>query len=151
MRQQEQDIIHVGKHCCPPHPAETVEIRKKRSVSGLWAYALQCQNCGEKVGRRLEPARIRIDTRKVKLWNGRAAHRPQPNAKRREYLARFRRSDWKRLRSQVLERDAFTCQNCGEHATQAHHLTYERFGAEKLSDLVALCGPCNLLERENRL
>ncbi len=38
-----------------------------------------------------------------------------------------------------------TCEkgDCTNEATQVHHLTYERIGAEMLADLQALCGECH--------
>lgn len=51
---------------------------------------------------------------------------------------------WKKLRATVLERDNHQCQSCGSTETlQCHHNTYERFGAESMSDLVTLCTRCH--------
>ena len=51
---------------------------------------------------------------------------------------------WKKLRAAVLERDNNQCQACGSTETlQCHHNTYERLGAENMSDLVTLCTRCH--------
>jgi 5-methylcytosine-specific restriction endonuclease McrA len=138
---------------CPPHPAERVEMRRKKAVGGGSVFRLQCQSCGDSVGGPVSLQKVNSlgDPRKVKLWNTRLAHQPNPTARRREYLARFKRADWRKLRRLVLERDHYTCQECSAAATEAHHLTYERFGAERLTDLAASCRDCNLREREERI
>jgi len=51
---------------------------------------------------------------------------------------------WKAIRKKALERDNYTCQDCGIHdAKEVHHLTYDNFGKEPLEDLVSLCRPCH--------
>jgi 5-methylcytosine-specific restriction endonuclease McrA len=54
---------------------------------------------------------------------------------------------WYALRDRVLMRDRYRCQvsGCPSPATQVHHLTYERVGAESLDDLVSVCDPCHEL------
>jgi hypothetical protein len=62
-----------------------------------------------------------------------------------EYHRRYMESaQWKKLRAAVLERDNNQCQACGSTDTlQCHHNTYERLGAENMSDLVTLCTRCH--------
>jgi hypothetical protein len=51
---------------------------------------------------------------------------------------------WRALRERCLKRDKRTCQCCG--ATEdlhVHHLTYERFTHEILSDLITVCETCH--------
>jgi len=45
----------------------------------------------------------------------------------------------------VLEHYGFKCADCGEEKGRfdIHHLTYERFGKEELSDVVVLCHHCH--------
>jgi ribosomal protein L37E len=44
----------------------------------------------------------------------------------------------------VLERAEGRCERCGERrATQVHHLTYRRVGAEAFRDLLAICNACH--------
>ena len=61
------------------------------------------------------------------------------------YHRRYMESaQWKKLRAAVLERDNNQCQACGSTETlQCHHNTYERLGAENMSDLVTLCTMCH--------
>lgn len=63
----------------------------------------------------------------------------------RDYHRRYMESaQWKKLRAAVLERDNNECQACGSTETlQCHHNTYERLGAENMSDLVTLCTRCH--------
>ncbi len=52
-------------------------------------------------------------------------------------------TEWKERRSLRLEHDGHRCQDCGESATEVHHLTYERIGEEQLGDLLSLCRECH--------
>jgi len=133
---------------CPPHEPSSVSIRKKKAVGGAIVFVRQCFDCYAQVGGSVPISRVPNPA--VVEWFIHH-HQPQPNSKRREYLARFKKPDWKRLRSQVLERDGYECQSCGAAATEVHHLTYERFESERLSDLTASCRECNMLEREQRI
>ena len=50
---------------------------------------------------------------------------------------------WRRIRSQILDRD-MKCQYCGSlHNLQVHHIHYLNLGFEKLEDLVLLCESCH--------
>ena len=134
---------------CPPHPEDRIELRKKPRVGGGSVFIHQCLACGDVVGR--VPLERVPDPRIVKHFDSRLYHQPQLTARRREFVARFKRADWKRLRLLVLERDHYTCRGCQDMATEVHHLTYERFGAELLTDLAASCFDCNQREREQRI
>ena len=62
--------------------------------------------------------------------------------KYREYL----KSDaWKRKRYVVLRRDNWTCQYCGNKATQVHHLRYAKYkiGKEPIKWVISLCASCH--------
>jgi 5-methylcytosine-specific restriction endonuclease McrA len=50
---------------------------------------------------------------------------------------------WKVRRRAALKRANYLCQNCGQRATQVHHLTYVGVFKESPSDLVALCDRCH--------
>ena len=50
---------------------------------------------------------------------------------------------WRRKAGQRLEMDGHVCQVCGREAIEVHHLTYDRFGNEEMSDLVSLCRKCH--------
>lgn len=136
------------------HPnLEEGEVRRFRYANGSY-FALQCPDCLRAVGRKLEPDALGIHPREVKRAEpkrGRTGLGGSGNSKRRNFEARFRQADWKRLRARVLDRDDFTCRSCGEAATEVHHRTYERFGNERLEDLVASCAECNQAERQQRI
>src|SRR5262249_28732406 len=54
--------------------------------------------------------------------------------------------EWRSRRNKVFKRAGGKCEGCLErHATQVHHLTYRRFGAELLFDLVAVCDECHTI------
>jgi len=66
-----------------------------------------------------------------------------------EYLA----SDhWQTTRSGFWKRNkSRRCRGCGERATQIHHVTYKRLGAEKPYDLVAVCRSCHEAVHESEI
>ena len=74
--------------------------------------------------------------------------------KKEEYDAYLESDEWKKRRKLVMDRartlygtTGFNdpkCEWCGVSAAEhCHHLTYERFKHERLSDLVALCPKCH--------
>jgi hypothetical protein len=67
--------------------------------------------------------------------------RPQLSAEYEEYL---RSSDWAKRRPPILARSNGICEVC-EHfrATDVHHVSYARIGAELDSDLLAVCTFCH--------
>lgn len=60
-----------------------------------------------------------------------------------KYKAYLKSDKWEALRNEVLERDDYTCQECGERAWQVHHKTYANIFNEPLSDLLAVCALCH--------
>jgi hypothetical protein len=71
-----------------------------------------------------------IDTNKARFYNKR-------------YLPYLSSDKWADLRIKILTRDNFKCE-CGQQATQVHHLTYARLEDERDEDLVSVCRPCHL-------
>ena len=53
--------------------------------------------------------------------------------------------EWARKKKEVLSRDYYCCQLCGENLN-VHHLTYNRVGDEALFDLVTFCRSCHEIE-----
>lgn len=53
--------------------------------------------------------------------------------------------EWNINRIATLRRDGFTCQGClaDNIPLEVHHTTYDRYGDEKLSDLVSVCRECH--------
>lgn len=69
-----------------------------------------------------------------------------PEFKRR-YRAYINSPRWNKLRDQVIERAEGSCERCGKipKHIEVHHLTYERFENELLTDLQLLCDdPCHV-------
>jgi hypothetical protein len=51
---------------------------------------------------------------------------------------------WKEIRQRVIRVRGRICQKCGNHGSDVHHLTYERWGGAELdSDLQILCRVCH--------
>ena len=66
--------------------------------------------------------------------------------RRKEYYRQYLKSDaWKRKRYVVLKRDNWTCQYCGDKATEVHHKKYARrnIGREPIKWLVSICRSCH--------
>jgi 5-methylcytosine-specific restriction endonuclease McrA len=66
--------------------------------------------------------------------------------RRREYQTYLHSPRWIAKREQVFAVQGRCCRRC--HSTvllQIHHRTYERFGRERLTDLVPLCRRCHRL------
>jgi hypothetical protein len=52
--------------------------------------------------------------------------------------------EWRELKRMVRARCLNVCEVCGIASVEAtHHLTYERFGRERLSDLLGVCDKCH--------
>ena len=68
------------------------------------------------------------------------------------YEAHLRSPLWQQLRKQVLDAAGHCCERCREAiAYEVHHVTYERLGHERLSDLEALCPNCHQLADRERV
>lgn len=50
---------------------------------------------------------------------------------------------WRTKADERMQIDDCICQVCGRAASDVHHLTYDRFGNEEMSDLVSLCRECH--------
>ena len=56
---------------------------------------------------------------------------------------------WKKIRLQVLNRDAWTCTYCGDQASQVDHIwPKSRGGEDTLDNLTSACAKCNMLKRD---
>lgn len=64
-----------------------------------------------------------------------------------EFKAYYSSDQWQRTRKFRLHLDNFTCQDCKAKLTNetatVHHLTYERFTQELMSDLKTVCYNCH--------
>jgi 5-methylcytosine-specific restriction endonuclease McrA len=51
---------------------------------------------------------------------------------------------WKRRRLDKLDTAGHSCEKCGaQEPLEVHHLSYDRLGAELMSDLMVLCDQCH--------
>lgn len=66
------------------------------------------------------------------------------------YFDYLKSPQWQENRKKVLSRDKWTCQRCGGNGSDVHHITYERFGRERLSDLVTLCRDCHNIKHRQK-
>ena len=120
---------------------DRLEKRVRKGLRGLVTQE-QCLDCLRPVGLPCPMGEYGLQQGLV-YWK----RRPHPTKRRRRYLERLRRPSWRKLRTEILIRDNWTCRMCGEAATEVHHLTYARLGREKPEDLVASCFDCNQAER----
>ena len=137
----------AAAHC----PHDRAEARKRQGISGGFPGAFvqaQCVSCGRGLGGSIPLAHFPPGVQDyLSYWT----RTPAPGKRRKDFLERYRRPDWKALRRQVFARDGCQCVLCGETATDVDHLTYERFGEERLEDLRALCSGCHMTVTEGRL
>jgi hypothetical protein len=61
----------------------------------------------------------------------------------RDYKAYLKSPHWFDVRRAYQESDLPQRCMCGSEEVQYHHLTYERIGAERLTDLMPLCRQCH--------
>lgn len=60
------------------------------------------------------------------------------------YLKYINSTRWYNKRKEALEFHGKKCKKCGSTQNlDAHHLTYERFGHENMTDLMILCRTCH--------
>ncbi len=56
---------------------------------------------------------------------------------------------WKKLRLQVLRRDAYTCVYCGDVANEVDHVVPKvKGGEDTLDNCVAACRKCNITKKD---
>jgi 5-methylcytosine-specific restriction endonuclease McrA len=68
---------------------------------------------------------------------------------------------WKQLRAAALRRDDYRCGDCkrqrgdedprlkrGRTQLEVHHVTYDRYGSERLEDLQTLCAACHSVRHQ---
>ncbi len=61
-----------------------------------------------------------------------------------DYYRYMASREWAEKREAVRERCGGYCERCGVNRfREVHHLTYERFGEELLTDLMGLCRECH--------
>lgn len=61
-----------------------------------------------------------------------------------EYVEYIKSSDWRERRKEMMDEANNECFNCGEKATELHHLSYVNLGFEMLyEDVIPLCNKCH--------
>lgn len=77
-----------------------------------------------------------------RVRNGRGIPTREPLSE--EYLEYMESEQWKQLRDYVGDFWDWHCALCNsDNKVELHHRTYERFGSEKLTDVVLLCRRCH--------
>ncbi len=144
------------------HDCKMVERVTVRTLSnGNVAHYIQCPICGN--GRAIKKSDVPpgghlqwddgISKRRQEEWlrcrdQLSAALEARKSSKTSQwwqwYNAYLKTPECAARRDKVLKRCNYICQGCGERrAILAHHLTYDRAGAEMLFDLVGLCQQCH--------
>lgn len=70
------------------------------------------------------------------------------------YVARLSADSWGILRSEVFERDDYTCRYCGDRGVTLecdHVVPISKGGTNELGNLVTACAPCNRSKRDKAL
>lgn len=86
---------------------------------------------------------IQLGWARMNARRGNPCNRPEPTTRYHKYLESHR---WQRVRVFVMVAACWTCARCGKGADDVHHLTYERLGRERLSDLEPICRSCHRAE-----
>lgn len=144
-----------------PYPTaclhERTEIRKKTFANGTHHFGTQCLDCGASVGR---PAWMKHsdapadappweDDLSQSIWDAREKAKSEERAaKRKAWLERhdvyLQSPEWRALQAKVRQRDKGICQGCLDApGTEVHHMTYDRWTRELLTDLVLFCHSCH--------
>ncbi|MBZ9650863.1 HNH endonuclease [Psychroflexus montanilacus] len=148
------------KNCCKnPNP----KCKLRVTDNGQRFIYEQCENCGGRIktpplsfkkfefkisglfdinlinkyheNRNIELEELRTQKKMYDLNNSRYAL----------YHIYLASEEWKEKRELVLKRDNNLCQKCKkEDAEDVHHLTYENFGNEKLTELISVCRKCHI-------
>lgn len=72
---------------------------------------------------------------------------PRTRSRKEWYRSYLRSSHWRAVRLQAVQRAGHRCEECGVRGRlEVHHLTYERLGRERDTDIAALCPACHRKE-----
>jgi hypothetical protein len=140
---------------------ESLPVRKFRTGSRITpiVYRYQCQECGRKHGRKLDPFDLPTgeSPKRVSWGRERAKEAKRPNSMQRRRSAKSAKDrkgpQWRR----IFERDNWTCQGCGydddAEELEVHHVSYPEIPEDDVpdSELQTVCGACNMAERNERM
>lgn len=60
------------------------------------------------------------------------------------YVEYLQSAEWYEKRNRIMQRDGYTCQNCGsQEYLQVHHKTYAHIFHELDEELITLCTDCH--------
>lgn len=97
----------------------------------------------ERIIKRLQKERRMKHAKETNIFSKRNKYK----ARKEKYKLYLQSPNWKLKRFEIISRHDYICQGCFQKFPHTkldiHHLTYERFGREKLSDLAPLCRPCH--------
>jgi 5-methylcytosine-specific restriction endonuclease McrA len=99
---------------------------------------------------------------KVTYADGRTEVKKASRFQKKPPKSYYRTPAWWAIRKEALKRDSYRCQECGRGhkdddprlkpgrrvVLEVHHLTYKRFGHERLEDLKTLCRRCHATEHD---
>lgn len=116
-----------------------VEMKKPYwAPGGGWYCSEECKTTA-KAGTSTEMLKVRNRNYRGKKKKDRHYEVPA-------YKSYMNSAMWRLKREEVLRRAEYSCEMCGvneQWGLHVHHLTYERFGNEKLEDLRVLCPECH--------
>lgn len=130
----------------------------KEYDSGQRRFFKECNACGHMSGQLKKSDPVIKDAipyrgirdQQWKEWGAEydAWRRDKKNREYRAWLAEhdayLRTETWKRKRQQVIAREGGTCQGCRvARGENVHHLNYDRWKNELLTDLVLYCRACH--------
>ncbi len=138
---------------------ERREVRFRRIADGRPSYYRQCVHCGnagqavssrdaekEAAGKPIPDFDYKLEEKRRKAKSAEYSAvmlelRKEFNSLYEDYL---RSAEWQEKRSPVMEHAKGKCEVCeSNEATDVHHNTYERLGAELPEDLSAVCNFCH--------
>ena len=128
-----QELLRTrsGGRCerCPSGRFEVVRGRDGSASAQVLAEALAvCNDCHAYLGG-------------LTSWDPASSTLPRDNKNRGEYMAS---REWGLKKRRVRERSGGRCERCEVRPhEETHHRSYERFGFERLDDLVGVCRPCH--------
>ena len=150
-----QDVLakHLGYYlkCCVP--IEKLVVNHWHKSNGTLAKDVSCPFCHKRINSDTKHADIDLlqaffgwdtvfDMSRPSKWGVPLRQNFEEN-----YPLYLQSAEWKKRRDWVLSKANLKCKMCHmvctDKATEVHHLTYDRVGAEAISDLVAVCSPCH--------
>jgi hypothetical protein len=131
-------------------------VRRRVIADGRTTYVSQCVECGHtsspissKAALALAPMPepydphlqvLRRAAKSAEYLQTFLELRPALAAEYQVYLAS---SEWRQRRHEAIQRARGKCELCSQRATEVHHRSYQRIGAELPQDLLAVCRACH--------